>query len=137
MKERFLNIILFLFSLLFIAAGVILMFFTQLDFLNLVMTQIDVFFNNMKFTSFFLAFLGTILFSWGIFFFLMTIMAVMEIKTTTLYPFMFWIYTFWCAAACGVSYLHGFFFNLILISIIYAILFIPFFLSLFMRSKDK
>ncbi|OHD12625.1 MAG: hypothetical protein A2086_04765 [Spirochaetes bacterium GWD1_27_9] len=139
MKERFLNIFLFLISLCFIACGIILIFFNtaKLPYLDLVHTSFDSFFGNPALSSFFIAFLGTFVFAWGIFFFLTTIFIVMEIKNTNMYGFMFFTFTLWAIMAQIVSFLNKFYFLMIVIGILYGILFIPYFISLPMKSKDK
>lgn len=135
MKERFLNIFLFLISLAFITFGIILAFFNKMDYLKIIYTNFDNFFKNETFTTFFISIIGTIIFTWGIFFFLLSIFTVMELKPLSIYGFIFWGFTLWVASFEIVSFLYKFYFLMIFILIIYLILFVPFFFSLPMKSS--
>jgi hypothetical protein len=135
MKERFLNIFLFLFSLAFIGLGVLLMFFQKLSFLELIVSQTGKVILSQ--TPFFIAFFGTIIFAWGVFFFLMTVYAVMELKPASVYGFVFWVFTLWAAAAGTVFFLNKMVPLLIGLGILYGAIFLPFFLSMPMKSKAK
>ncbi len=137
MKERFLNIFLFLISLAFIALGVILMFFNKLDFIKIIYTNFDNFFKNENLTMFFISIFGSMIFRWGIFFFLLSIFTVMELKPANIYGFIFWGFTFWAASFEIISFLYKFYFAMITVGIVYLILFLPFFLSLPMKSAGE
>jgi len=117
--------------------GVVLMFFNKLQYTSIIYTNVDKFFNNMPITNFFVAFFGSFIFAWGIFFFLLTVFAVMELKNTSIYPFIFWGFTFWAVLSGVVSFLNKFNFLLICIGVVYALLFLPFFVSLAFKSKSN
>lgn len=134
MKEKFLNIFIFLISLAFIFLGVVLMFFNNLDFIKIVHQNAKMIFIDTNLSNFFIQFCGSFIFAWGIFFFLLTVFAVMDLKTTNIYAYIFWGFTFWAVSAGIVAYLHKYYSLLIGISILYGALFIPFFLSLAMKS---
>lgn len=136
MKEKFLNIFLFLISLSFIGAGVVLMFFNHIDLLAILHKNFNLIFNNEKLSNFFISFFGSFIFGWGIFFFLFTILAVMDLKKNYVHGFIFWAFTFWAVSAGVVSYLFDYKFLMILISIIYGVIFLPFFLSIPLKSSN-
>ncbi|HPO50670.1 MAG TPA: hypothetical protein PLO89_10125 [Spirochaetota bacterium] len=137
MKERFLNLFLFIISLAFMTSGVFFMFFNKAPFINFVVSGFDSYFSNLQFSYFFLSLLGVFIFSWGIFFSLLTVFAVMELKSSAIYPFIFWGFTFWAVLSGIVSFLHSFYFFILATGIAYLILFIPFFISLAMKSKSS
>jgi hypothetical protein len=114
--------------------GVILMFFSNIDQVSFLHKNINPFFVNEKIADFFISFFGTILFGWGILLFLLIIFAVMDLKKNYLHGFIFWAFTFWAVSAGAISFLHKFNFLLILISIIYGVLFLVFFLSIPLKS---
>lgn len=136
MKERFLNIFLFLISLIFIACGIVLMFFNKIEPLKIVLTNFYNFFKNENIGEFFIAILGSMIFTWGIFFFLLSIFTVMELKPTNIYGFIFWGFTFWILSFEIILFLYKFYFAMIVSGIIYLVLFLPFFLSLPMKSAS-
>ncbi|HQB62089.1 MAG TPA: hypothetical protein PK899_10575, partial [Spirochaetota bacterium] len=71
MKEKFLNVFLFLISITFIGLGIILMFFSdKILMLTFVVDGINAFIDNPKVTGYFMSLFGSIVFTWGIFFFL-------------------------------------------------------------------
>jgi hypothetical protein len=137
MKEKFLNIILFLLSLCFLAGGVVLMFFNNMTQVSILYKNIYPFFSSEKIATFFISFFGTFIFGWGILLFLLIIFAVMDLKRNYLHGFIFWAFTFWAASAGAISFLHKFNFLLIIISIIYGVLFLVFFLSIPMKSGSQ
>jgi len=136
MKERFLNIFLFLISLVFIVFGVILMFFNKIDLVKIVYTNFGNFFKNESVSIFFISLIGSMIFTWGIFFFLLSVFTVMELKPANIYGFIFWGFTFWACSIEIICFLHKFYFAMIIIGIVYAIIFLPFFLSLGMKSSE-
>ncbi len=137
MKEKFLNICLFLLSLAFITAGIILIFFSDLEYLKIIKENFNKIFTDQKLAIFFLQLFGSFILAWGIFFFLLTVFIVMELKNTNIYGFMFWIYTIWTGAFGFVIYRYKYYFLLITLGIIYGIIFLPFLLSLMMKSKNS
>ena len=71
MKERFLNVFLFLISITFIGLGIILMFFNdKILMLTFVIDGINAFINNPEVTDYFISLFGSSIFTWGVFFFL-------------------------------------------------------------------
>ena len=134
MKEKFLNLFLFLFSFVFLGLGVVLMFFHKVPYFDIITTNGLAFFKDAKLTEFFISFLGTFVFTWGVFFFLMTVFTVMEMKHTNVYGFIFWIFTFWIGLAEFIAFMHTFFPFMIGLGILYGVIFIPFFFALPMKS---
>jgi|GEM_PF-1322844 len=135
MKERFLNIFLFLISLLFITSGIVLIFFYNIDILKIVHENFNKIFTDGKLAVFFIQLFGTFIFSWGVFFFLMTVFTVMELKNTSVYGFIFWVYTFWALSFGYVLFINNYKFLLIVTAVIYGIIFLPFLLSIPMKSS--
>ncbi|HOJ63822.1 MAG TPA: hypothetical protein PLE45_05325 [Spirochaetota bacterium] len=136
MKERFLNIFLFLISLVFIGCGIILMFFNKIDLLKIVYTNFNTFLKDETITRFCISLIGTMIFTWGIFFFLLSVFTVMELKSSSIYGFVFWGFTFWALSLAIIAFLYKFYFAMIVTGIIYSILFLPFFLSMPMKSSS-
>jgi hypothetical protein len=136
MRERFLNILLFLFSLAFIAAGVILMFFQDLHILAFVKGKMLEMFVDQKFALFFMAFFGSFIFAWGFFILLLTVFSVMEMKVSSIYGFIFWGFTFWAGSASIVAYLNKYIFLDIAIGAIYGVLLVPFLITLPFKSGN-
>jgi hypothetical protein len=139
MKERFLNIFLFLGSLAMMAAGSIMLFLQSNGLVSQLKNIIEKALSTagMDITAFIIAFLGSSIFSWGIFFFLLSVYTVMELKNNAIYGFIFWGYTFWITG-CVISVILYVGISLpliILFAILYGIIFIPFFLSLPMKKK--
>lgn len=136
MKERFLNVFLFLISITFIGLGIILMFFNdKILILTFVIDGINAFINNPEVTDYFISLFGSSIFTWGVFFFLLTVFTVMELKNNNVYGFIFWGFTFWIASSGVVTYFHKFYFMLIILGVLYGILFLPYLFSLPMRSS--
>ncbi|HNZ26156.1 MAG TPA: hypothetical protein PLG34_05240 [Spirochaetota bacterium] len=137
MKEKFLNVFLFLISITFIGLGIILMFFSdKILMLTFVVDGINAFIDNPKVTGYFMSLFGSIVFTWGIFFFLLTVFTVMELKNNNVYGFIFWGFTFWIASSGVVTYLHKFYFMLIILGVLYGILFLPYLFSLPMKGSS-
>jgi len=137
MKEKFLNIILFLVSLFFTCCGIALMFFNGNEKLAVLHKNIAPYFSSERYADFFISFFGTVIFGWGIIIFFLVIFAVMDLKKNYLHGFIFWAFTFWAASAGTVSYLHKFTFLLIVISTVYGVIFLAFFLSIPMKSGSS
>ncbi len=136
MKERFLNVFLFLISITFIGLGIILMFFNdKILMLTFVIDGINAFINNPEVTDYFISLFGSSIFTWGVFFFLLTVFTVMELKNNNVYGFIFWGFTIWIASSGVVTYFHKFYFMLIVLGVLYGILFLPYLFSLPMKSS--
>jgi hypothetical protein len=137
MKERFLNIFLFLISIAFIAGGIISIFFYNQNFMVFVKDHFVSAFKDSKLAIFFLQMIGSFVFSWGMFFFLMTVFTVMDLKSTTVYGYIFWVYTFWALSFGYVSYINKYMFFVILLGGLYGLVFLIFLISLLLKSKNK
>ena len=135
MKERFLNIMIFIISICFVVVGFFMMFFSNIQYLDILRNNLDKTFGG--FTDFFIAFLGTIVFAWGVFLFLLMVFSVMDLKSPSVYGFIFWGFTFWCGSVEVISYLRHYYFLMIIIGILYGVIFLPFFMSLPMKSSGK
>jgi hypothetical protein len=137
MKERFLNIMIFIISIGMIGLGVVMMFFNHLKYFDILHINLSKIFLSPGLTDFFIAFLGTVVFAWGIFFFLLMIFSVMDLRSPSVYGFIFWGFTFWCASVEAISYLKQYWFLMIIIGILYGVIFLPFFISLPMKSSGS
>jgi hypothetical protein len=136
-KERFLNIMIFIISICLVVVGVFMMFFNNIQYFDILRVNLNKFFSVAKFTDFFIAFLGTVVFAWGIFFFLLMVFSVMDLKSPSIFGFIFWGFTFWCGSVEVISYLRQFYFLMIMIGVLYAVIFLPYFMSLPMKSSGK
>ena len=137
MKERFLNIMIFIISICLVVVGVFMMFFNNIQYFDILRVNLNKFFSAAQFTDFFIAFLGSVVFAWGIFFFLLMVFSVMDLRSPSVYGFIFWGFTFWCGSVEAIAYLRQFYFLMIIIGILYGVIFLPFFMSLPMKSAGK
>lgn len=141
MKERVLNVFLFLLSLGFMVAGVLMIFFQKIGIVQLLAKYIGdkILYGPNTNVDFFVAFFGSFIFAWGIFFFLLTVFAVMELPSTKIYGFIFWGYTFWAIMSIlsGVLYLGKARWSfVIIILVVYGVIFAPYLLTLPLKSSE-
>ncbi len=135
MKERFLNVFLFLFSLVFITAGVLSIFFYKLQFMALPNDYFVNAFKDSHLALFMMQSVGAFVLSWGIFFLLMTVYAVMDLKNRSIYGFIFWVYTFWALSFGYVAYKNNYMFLVFVLCGIYGIIFLPFLIGLLLKGR--